>query len=608
MGEESYWTAYARRRLARRSVLRGTLGLAGLAAAGGLTACTTTTTTPTVAPAAAPTTAAVATPTRAAGAPTGGTTVGGKQILYARFLSNPPNFAAQPKQGGTLTVGTQYRPPNFNPLTLASVTTGQYIVPVYNRLLRGKFGVEMNPYDPWKFEAAPELAESWTASPDGTEYTFKIRQGVKFQNVPPVNGRDFTAEDAKWSLENIRTDIQDTLKSANAQITAPDRSTLRIKLNKKVSWLIPLLSDARTLMVPKELADMPNAFQETAIGTGPFILKEYQAGSKAVYAKNPDYFERGKPYLDGFELHFIVDPAAQRAAARGGQVDMVMGDAITSLEVEQFVRTSPDLTVFERDSSSGAAIWHLSMRIDKAPFNDVRVRRALSMAINRKAISDTLYGGKSEILLPFPWTYAYDSPPDERVLGPWYKYDLEAARRLLTEAGVQPGTKWEFLIGKYGQNPEIWAQLIQADLRKLGIEVELVAPDTTTYVSQYRPLTTPSQFPHLATGIVFTNPVDPTLNLLANLRSGSNGNTDQIKDTKMDDMIDKLAAEPDAEKQKPMLRQIWEHIADQAYWPAIPEARSILYYNKVVQNYLPNYRNDALHWGMNQAREIWLNK
>src|SRR5581483_1696710 len=115
--------------------------------------------------------------------------------------------------------------------------------------------------------------------------------------------------------------------------------------------------------------------------------------------------------------------------------------------------------------------------------------------------------------------------------------------------------KWELLIGNYGSNPGTWAQLIQSDLKKLGIEIELKSPDTTTFVASYRPLATPSNFPHLATGIVFTNPVDPTLNLMVNLKSGSNGNTDHIADPKLDDMIDKLAAEPDPVKQKPMLRQ-----------------------------------------------------
>src|SRR5262249_26387958 len=157
---------------------------------------------------------------------------------------------------------------------------------------------------------------------------------------------------------------------------------------------------------------------------------------------------------------------------------------------------------------------------------------------------------------PFPWTYAYDTEPGEKELGPWYKYDPDQAKKLLTEAGVKDGTKWELLIGNYGAQPGTWAQLIQADFKKLGIEIELKSPDTTTYVSQYRPLTTPSTFPHLATGIVFTNPVDPTLNLIANMHSGQNGNTDHINDPKLDGMIDTLAKEPDQEKQKPILRQI----------------------------------------------------
>src|SRR5262249_29987954 len=160
-----------------------------------------------------------------------------------------------------------------------------------------------------------------------------------------------------------------------------------------------------------------------------------------------------KPYVDGFELQVLVDPNAQRTAVRGGQGLMVQGDALTPAEVENFVRTSPDLTVFERDSQSGAAIWHLSMRVDQPPFSDVRVRRALSLGINRKAIIDGIYAGKAKVLLPFPWTYAYDTEPGEKELGPWYKYDPDQAKKLLTEAGVKDGTKWELLIGNYGAQP-----------------------------------------------------------------------------------------------------------------------------------------------------------
>jgi peptide/nickel transport system substrate-binding protein len=585
-------------------MLRGSAAAAGVVTLGGLTACTPTTAGTTPGPA---TPGAAATPTRAAGAAPGAVTVGGKQIQYARFLSNPPDFAAQPKQGGTLLIATQYVPANFDPIAISSVTVGQWLGPVYNRLIRGKFGAEMNPYDPWKFEPQGELAESWTASPDGTEYTIKLRQGVKFHNVPPTNGREMTSDDVKWSFENNKTDIADTLKAAGAVFSTPDKYTVKIGLKGKVSWMIPLLADSRAYILPKEQADRPGGFKDnTPVGTGPFIMRSYEARVKGVYAKNPDYFERGKPYLDGLELQVVVDPAAQRVATKGGQVHAVQGDGLTPLEIEQFIRTSPDLTVFQRDSQSGAAIWHISMRMDQAPFNDVRVRRAISMGFNRKGIIDGIYAGAAKNLLPFPWTYAYDSEPTD--LGPYYKYDPEGAKKLLTEAGVREGTTWEFLIGQYGPTVRDIAQLIQADFKKIGINLDIKSPDLTTFVSQYRPTGQKPTYPHLAYGIVFTNPVDPTLNLNSNLRSDAVINTDQMNDPKLDKMLSDLATEPDAQKQRPMLRQIWEYMSDQAYWPGIPEALSTTYFSKQLINYLPNYRNDALHWGMPQTKDMWLNK
>lgn len=605
---DNYWSRTAKRKVTRRSVLRGTLGIASLAAVGGLAACTDNSVTPTTAPAAtsaaAVTARPVGSPTAAAG--TGASTVGGKQIQFAKFLANPPDFSGAPKPGGRLTIASQYNPANLNPLTVGTVTVGMYLGPVYNRLIRGKFGAEMNPYDPWKFEPAPELAESWSLSPDGTEYTFKIRQGVKFQNIAPVSGREFTADDAKWTLENNKIDILDTLKSAGAVITAPDKYTLKIGLKNKVSWMLPLIADSRAYMVPKEVADMPGGFNQNAIGTGPFILKEFVSQTKLTYDKNPDYFEKGKPYLDGLDVAVVLDPAAQRAAARGGQVMMIQGDAITPAEVDAFMRGAPDQTVFRRDSQSGAAIWHISMRVDKPPFNDVRVRRAISMGFNRKGISDAIFSGQAQNLLPFGWTYAYDTQPTD--LGPYYKYDPEGAKQLLAAAGVQPGTTWEWLIGKYGGNIEPISQLIQADFKKIGIELDLKSPDLTTFTQQYRPPGVKPSYNHLATGIVFTNPVDPTLSLITNLRSDAVINTDQINDTKLDAMLNALAAEPDTQKQRPMLRQVWEYMADQGYWPGWPEPPSLSYWNKAVQNFLPNYRNDGIFWGSPQLRDVWLSK
>jgi peptide/nickel transport system substrate-binding protein len=607
--EDDYWATFARRRYTRRRILGHTLALAGLVVGGGA-ACSSTTSAPTtVANPTSSSTSAAAVSATAAPSGASGASVPGKQILYSKFLANPEDFSLKPKAGGRLSIATSYVAANFNPLTLASETAGMYIVQCYNRLVRPKFGAEMNPYDPWKFEPVGELAESWTASPDGTEYTFKLRQGVKFHNKPPVNGREFAADDAKWTLENIKTDIADTFKSVGATFTAVDKYTLKVATNKKVSWVIALLADPRTLMVPKEVADLPGGFNENIIGTGPFIQTEYVARTKATYQKNPDYFQSGLPYIDGIDVAVIPDPAAQRAAARGGQVLMVMQDTVDLKEVDTFPRSSPDFTVFQRDSGSGAAIWHLSMRIDKAPFNDVRVRRALSMAINRQAITDTVFAGKASILLPFPWTYAYDNPPDANVLGPYYKFDPEGAKQLLQAAGVQPGTTWSLLVGNYGPTVPTWSQLIQNDLKNVGITVTLDTPDVATFAGKYRPLVKPSEFDHLATGIVFTNPVDPTLNMISNLKSNSNGNTDHINDPQLDQLIDNLATELDSAKQKTLFQQIWQRIADQAYWPAIPEQVSLSYWNKAVQNYLPNYRSGSnLGWGMAQTPLAWVNK
>jgi ABC-type transport system substrate-binding protein len=200
-----------------------------------------------------------------------------------------PEPEKEPKPGGIMHVATTWDVGPMDP-TISSAG-GSITVPnmVYNRLIGHVGGVDV---DPFKFELEPELAASWERSPDGMTQTFKLADGIKWQNIAPLNGRDFVAEDAKLAFERYQTNgVQKSYWTSVTSIEAVDAKTLKVTLSKPlVDFVIPLGSRYQTVF-PHELVD-DGSITKVAIGTGPMILKEAIPANHVVLDKNPDYWER----------------------------------------------------------------------------------------------------------------------------------------------------------------------------------------------------------------------------------------------------------------------------------------------------------------------------
>ena len=293
-----------------------------------------------------------------------------------------------PKRGGTLTRASAWDPPVIDPRLTQSVGLFQFAGLTSNRLVRYPFADEAS--GPNDLALKGDLAESWTSSPDARVWTFKIRPGVKWQNVPPLNGRDLTAGDVKYCYEQYAKEgVQSFAFQEIEAMETPDRHTLRVHLKAPNTLFAHNLAEHVVVIFSREVLEEDGDLKKRLIGTGPYILKEHTRKVRVVLQRNPDYWDKGRPYLDEYVILSTPDFATRLAAFRAGQNDILW--VATASEVEMVRKTNPNTVV--QAVSNTLAPFGVSLAQDRPPFNDLRVRRAISMAIDRQKQVDTVYEG-----------------------------------------------------------------------------------------------------------------------------------------------------------------------------------------------------------------------
>jgi peptide/nickel transport system substrate-binding protein len=405
----------------------------------------------------------------------------GAALLIAALLGTPA--AAQPKTGGVLRLVERADPVGFDTLgkKKASVYTQSMLAYTHNRLFR---------YGP-KGDIVPDLAASYS-HPNATTYVVTLKKGVHFHNKPPVNGRELTSEDVKFTFERLPGSPEDRLFPTLKRVTTPDRYTVQFELSAPFSAFVSNLA-ATTMYIYAKEAGKPTAdggrdytAADTVIGTGPFMLEEYREKQRIVFKRNPSYFEAGHPYLDGVEVYFIADSSAQLAALRTGKIDLIPVAAGQGL---------PHSLAGEARAIAGATVIKQSLfqtsenvigRLDQKPWSDVRVRRAVSLAMDRNALMKAMYPEGADLFSgPIPITSRYAIPLDK--LGEaaaFYRYDPAAARKLLAEAGYPNGFKTK-LYTTVGYGPEYVSrsELLKDMLSKIGIDASIVVQEYPVWIS-----------------------------------------------------------------------------------------------------------------------------
>src|SRR6266508_3274363 len=448
----------------------------------------------------------------------------------------------RPRYGGELVFLVPSEPPSYDGHREGTFGTVHPLAPLYNTLLR------TDPADRTGTRPTPDLAESWTISPDGQTYTFRLRQGVRFHDGSLLTSRDVKASYDKivFPPPGIISARKGAYQAVEA-IEAPDPLTVRFRLKwPEASFLV---KDIRW-------------YETNSMGTGPFKFVEHVKGSHWVAKKNPDYWDKGKPYLDGYRIVFISASAAQVAAIRGERAHAQFR-GFTPSERDSLVQAlGPKIAVQESawDCLSLVAINH-----ERKPFDDKRVRRALTLALDRYEASRNL--SKIAVVrevasIQVPGTSWATRPQElEKLAG--YGRDIQKARaearRLLRDAGVPEGFAFTFKNRGIPMPYEtVWIWLID-QWRQIGLNVKQEVVEAAAMVSVSRR----GDF-DVSSDAQCNFVVEPDLDVAKFQSVGiSDNNYGRYKDAVLDDLFLKQARAVDPEERKRHLRAFEKRLLDE---------------------------------------------
>jgi peptide/nickel transport system substrate-binding protein len=518
-------------------------------------------------------------------------------FMLSVYFGLVPRADAQerPRSGGELVFVVPAEPPSFDAHREETFGMLHPGAPHYNTLLR------VDPFDKTGTRIIGDLAESWTISPDKRTYTFKIRQGVKFHD-----GSLLTSKDVKASYDHIIFPGPGVVSSRQAayrlveavEAPAADTVVFRLKWNE-ASFLTNLASPWNWIYRAEILAKDPHWYEKNVNGTGPFKFVEYVRGSHWVGKKNADYWDKGKPYLEGFRAIFIKDPAAQVAAIRGERA-MIQFRGFAPSERDQLVSAlGSKITVQESP-------WNCSIQValnqQKKPFDDRRVRRALSLALDRwngsKALSRIALV-KDVAGIQVPGTQ-WATPPEELEKLAGYGRDINAsraeARRLLKEAGAENLTFT--LLNRAVPMPyePVGVWLID-QWRQIGVNVKQVVLESAAWLQAQK-----SGDFEVSTNAPCNSIVEPDMDLHWFL-STSPVNFSKHKDTVLDDIYLRQSRATDPEERRKALRAFEKRLYDEEvhYIHTFQWHRIIPHLSKVH-----GYTVTPSHYLNNQLDTVWL--
>jgi peptide/nickel transport system substrate-binding protein len=509
--------------------------------------------------------------------------------------------AGPPKRGGILRV-RGYDPPHFDHHLTPNFKTNTTLSFVHSTLVRFKVGPEVVP---GTFTVEPHLAERWE-EPDDTTYIFHLRQGVKWHNKPPLNGRELVAADVKFTFDRFLTEKGNALRymlEPVESVEVVDRYTVKFLLKEPFVWLPNVLASpyGTWIIAPEvvqQFGDLKKA--ESAIGTGPFLLERYEPNVKTVFKRNPDYFLKDQPWVDGVEWLVLEDPSTGLAMYRTGQIDCGPNHwwAVRQPDLEALQKSHPRLVYRDFLSNVTIAVY---LRTDMPPFNDVRVRRAISQAIDRQSIVDavSLRGAPTPPIARglLEWSLPIDQLGEG---ARYYQHDPKEAQRLLTEAGYPKGLKTQmYVTGGYGPDLIDAAQLVQRYLKDAGIEVELKTQEYGAYMAT----TFLGKFEGMAIGPIGIS-WEPHSTLFGMYTPDQPRNSGHVNDPKIMTMLKEAMRTKDLETRKKLIFDIQRYLAEQQYYVYTTSGMVTGTWQPYVKNYAPNLTFD---YG-SRAAALWLDR
>ena len=488
--------------------------------------------------------------------------------------------AAQPggTYGGVMRIAHWFPPLSLDPHTGSSGADHQVLYSLYDRLVHFEFST---------LEFTPGLAESWEFT-DPKTLVMKLRPGVTFHDGTPFN-----AEAVSYNVDRVKnhpnTKVPADLSSVES-VTVVDELTVQFNLSTADSGLVGILSDRAGMMVSPTAAEAAPEKQlnNTPVGTGPFKLSDYAEGERLDLVKNDAYWQEGLPYLDGIEWIFTGDEQAGLNGLRAGDIDVALtvrdGSQVPDLEAD------PSLKVI-RSPSLNTDGCYINPTI--APWDDARVRKAFSMAIDRETLAKVLTFGLAEpAYLPVPPQHWSSSDKFKGVNG----YDLEGAKQLLADAGQSNVT---FKMVSY-QNPlQIRkAELLQEAVAKAGFTMELEVLELAAFVPA---MFTDKAYPMACSP--WTGRPDPSQTVTSLYRSGAYYSLRTEDIAGLDALLDAAVASADLDERKAAYEKVWDvAVAEEDLWVPLWHNASITATSDKVGGYQLNLL------GKGQPQFAWLEK
>jgi peptide/nickel transport system substrate-binding protein len=503
--------------------------------------------------------AAAPTPAASTAAPAG------PAIRVATAPAKPA--VAQPKTGGTLRFAATADVPNLDGHQRSAALTDT-VWTAYDRLIQ---------YDA-NGKVQPMLAESWDLSSDFKQIKFNLRKGVQFHT-----GRELTSDDVKWNILRARdpkvaSGSYVTWSNWFTGIETPDKNTLvlttgapRPSMFDFFEWL--------NILDPVTM-EGPDA-KTKSVGTGPFVFVEWKQGESLTFAKNANYWQTGKPYIDGFVAR-IVEATAAIAQLEAGAIDMVRTEA-----VDDIVRLKKDPAYQAIQHPFAGSFYEFGINITRPPYDDKRVRQALNYAIDRQRYASNIMQGLVKPLALF-WSStspAYDQAKNESVT-----FDLNKSQALLKDAGVSSlEADLLYIPASYPVLMPL-TQIYQADLAKIGVTLNIKAMDTATWLAQVNGV----QYNGLYVSGDSLGNYSPATPLGASPAWSPAKNNSGYKSDQWTQLVEAVGTETDAAKQKQLYAQVNDFMIDQAWSIVFAERAVIWLARSAIKNVNPTGRQSFL--------------
>ena len=518
-------------------------------------------------------------------------------ILMCGLWTAPEALAQEkPRRGGMLRVALAGDPPSLDMHQESTFLVDIPFSTVYNTLVV---------FDPHGYpNIIGDLAKSWTVSTDHLTWTFTLHKGVKFHD-----GSNLTSADVQASFDRIVFPSKSVISPRKSyfqmikSIEAPDPYTVVFRLNYPSPSLLTMLAHPANFIFAKKYLDKdPQWYRQHAMGSGPFKLKRYVRGSYLEMERNPNYWKKGLPYMDGIKYYIIRDDAARAKSIRANRTDVELRGFPPS-EVEGIKSQMGDKVTVAYPGQPGH--WGVAFNVDAKPFDDERVRLAMSLAIDRYDMAKTLapLTGLDTVSGPItpktPWGLSGEELQALPGFGKDHEANLKEARRLLAEAGFPDGFQTT-LLNRSIKLPYIdFGVYLVSAWKKIGIEAEHKIEESASWSKSRRS----RNFDVLVAPNGTNTDGDPD-EVLVRFTTDASANYGRFSDPVIDQLFEQQKVEVDVPKRIALAKELQKRLITKAWWlPCLSWTRA-----EVRSSRIRNYEPQPNHWMNRRLEDVWLAK